>query len=222
MRTTRAATLVVGAAMLLLVSPPAHAVQLELHNGKRQTAEAEFHSTSGCIDTDVFMLATDVPVGIDVREGVRQVTVPSDNASALFLGIVRTDHCSNTELTAAFVDALPIPDADLQVADELSSASLNTAVTLHDYDSDTDLNVTLHLHWTATGDAIRENGLGLKDSVPGRDPFIIRIGDSGLRRQAQAAGSVTVAGENMTPNPSTGASMFSGVGHFEAIGFPPA
>jgi hypothetical protein len=215
-------TLIVGAAVLLLVfSAPAQA--LELHHGKQQSADAEFHSTSGCIDTDVFLLAVDVAVGTDVfSDGVRQQTVPGDHASDLFLGIERLDHCTHTELTGAFVDGLPIPDADFEVADDLTSASLSTTVVVHDDPTDTDLSVGLDLHWDATAPATRENGLELTDTVPGRDPFVIRIGDSGLRSQAEAVGSVTVGGKNMTPNPSDGASLFSGVFHFVAIGTPPS
>lgn len=209
-------------ALLAVLSPPAHAVTLELHHAKGTSANAVFESTSGCIDTEVFFLADDTLVGADQRLGVTEVSVPKDHASDLFLGIVRFNHCTNTDVTAAFVDALPIADADFQIADDLSSASLNTTVTLHDDVTNTPLSVALDVAWTATGPATREGGLVLSDSFPGPDPSIIRIADTGTRRDAQAVGSVTVGGENLTPDPSVQADMFSGVSYFEAIGTPPA
>jgi hypothetical protein len=216
-----ASLLLLAAAVLLLVlSAPAQAVTLELHHGKTESADADFFSTSGCIDTGAFVAADDILVGTDQRLGVKQVSVPKDQAADVFLGIFRFDHCTNTDLTDAFEPAIPIPGADFQIADDLSSASLNTTVTVHDFVTDTDLSAAVDVNWTATGAATREGGVGFKETFPGRDPFIIRIGDTGTRRDAQAAGSVTVGGENFTPDPTVEASLFSGVRDFEAIGTP--
>jgi hypothetical protein len=215
-----ASLLLLAAAVLLLVlSAPAQAVTLELHHSKAKSATADFESTSGCIDTGMHLFAADDLVATNQRLGVKEVSVPPDHASEFFLGFDRFNHCTNTDVTGAEGRG-PIADADFQIADDLSSASLNTTVTVHDFVTDTDLSAALDVDWTATGPATRESGLLLKDSVPGPDPFNIRIGDSATLRDAQAVGSVTVGGENLTPDPSVGANMFSGVFYFQAIGTP--
>ena len=217
-----AASLFFAAGVLLLVlSAPAQAVALELHHAKPKSADADFETTSGCIDTGVFVAAEDLLVATDQGGGEKQVRVPKDHASDLFLGLFRFNHCTNTDVTTAFESAIPIPDADFQIADDLSAASLNTTVTVHDDVTNADLSVALDVDWTATGPVTREGGLQLKDTFPGQNPFVIRIGDTGTRRDAQAVGSVTVGAENLTPDPSVEASLFSGETYFEAIGTPP-
>jgi hypothetical protein len=220
-RTTSAAILLLVAAAVLLsvLSAPARAVTIELHHGNTTSANADFESTSGCIDTSVSFLAEDVLVSANQRLGVKEVSVPPDHASDLFLGIFRFDHCTNTVLTDAFQPAIPIADADFQIADDLSAASLNTTVSLVNYVDNSTLSVALHVNWTATEPGFHEGGIGFSESEPG---FMIRIGSAGTVRDAEAAGSVTVGTENLTPDPSVDAGMFSGAIYFVAIGTPPA
>jgi len=141
---------------------------------KDLSATADFQTSSGCVDTFV-------SVGAD--------------ASTAGVFITQFDTCSSTLLKEAFGQTA---NPDMQVDQNLRSASLHATIPVYDLVSNTTSPVAVNLTWT--GGSLRMS----EDSIfHMRGPGIIENGQfRGDFRPAVASGTVSDGVTNFTPDPS--------------------
>jgi hypothetical protein len=183
----------------LVVAFPAHAAPAEtIHfSFKGQFAEAFFTSTdpSGCIQTDAFVFAVDGKVK---QDGAHEVE------SSASVAISQFDLCTGTVLLDAFGSATLEP-AEFVIDKRLTSATLDTTVTVMDFVSGTTFPVDVALSWTGTGAAFR-----VKDHSQIKTPgFRLNSRFDGTSRNAAASGTVSHGTTNFTPEPAGFADMGS-------------
>ena len=146
------------------------------------TADANFggFDSTGCVFTAAFVSATN---GRNLMSGGPQLS------SSVFVAVSQFDVCSLTDLleSSGFAN---LPAGALQLDKGLNSGSLNTAVQVLDFVTNSPFNVDISLSWTGTGAisatrnhmSVREPGLRINDTI---------TGDS---RQAATSGSITGMG----------------------------
>lgn len=165
---------------------------------KGQDAFAFFESfdSSGCIGTFVGVSAVDG----SVKTGPGQPAVES----SAFMFIDQFDFCTGISLISAF-GSNPLVADEFQIDKNLNSATLNTAIVVCCDSSGTSFLVPVGVNWTGTGDPFRQkNHFQIK--TPG---FKLNFRFDGTFRNAEASGSVSVGGTNLTPDPAVFAQMGS-------------
>ena len=164
---------------------------IEIFKFRGDTVTAAFINTDGCIETSVFMAAT---------EGVSQSPPgPGSPVTQVGLFILQYDVCTDTRLVSAEA-VTDVPEADFQVSNKLEQATLNTTVTVTDYAADpaASFDVFIDLTWTATGPLSRQgNNSNFNDHGCN-----IHNRFQGTSRTAEASGSVSDGTINYTPQSS--------------------
>jgi hypothetical protein len=183
----------------LVVAFPAQAAPAETFHFsfKGQFAEAFFTSTdpSGCIQTDVFVFAVDGKL--------KQDGAPAVESSAS-VAISQFDVCTGTGLLDAFGSATLEP-AEFVIDNKLTSATLDTTVTVMDFVSGTTFPVDVAVSWTGTGATFR-----VKEHSQIKTPgFKLNSRFDGTFRDAAASGTVSDGTTNFTPEPAAFADMGS-------------
>jgi hypothetical protein len=200
---------VLAAATLMALPRPAGAAGVPInqsHDASELLAKADFSSTSGCIETFGGVGATDVgPGSSDFGGGA---------GSLVNFFAARIDTCTDT-LLEVLNNRVPIPDSDFQIADDLSSASLNTTVAVQDDVSGATFNLAMHLDWTATGPATHVHDAF--PATPNPDHVTVVAGVVGTDQPAQAVGTMSDGTTEFAPNPSDEADLFSGEERFKII-----
>jgi hypothetical protein len=196
----RTAKLLVGLVLLALLtsSLPTPVRAGDTFNLRGPSAFAGFFSPdpSGCVFTDVFVFAND--------RRLHDPPGPPTTFSEAFVNIFQFDNCTGTELISAFGSA-QLADPAFQITPQLTSATLNTTIEVFDFVSGSTFNVDVALTWTGTGGLIRQSQRS-HFRAPG---FIQHSRFTGSFRDAQASGSVSLGGTNLTPEPSFFAQLAS-------------
>src|SRR6266545_541718 len=185
---TRLLAVVSLAFVLMALALPARAAGAETLHVKfqGQTAQAEFSSTKGCVQTVVYVLATDG----------RFKTDPGgpEAASGGEVYISKFDVCAQTQLVDAFGFAVLAPD-EFQVDEQLTAATLTATIEVSDFTSGTSFPVHVSVSWTGFGDTFsQDDRFHLK--TPG---FKVNFHLDGTFRQAAASGTVSDGTTNFTP-----------------------
>ena len=168
------------------------------YNFKARGGHAHFSNTdpSGCIVTDVFVFAAE--------EVLKTPHGPADASPRSTLQISQYDTCTDTLLLAAD-GSTALAGSDLQVANKLKSATLDTTINVFDQVSNTSFDVTVNLNWAGTGDLIRDNQ-NFQIRSPG---CIVNLRMHGTFRSAEASGSISDGTTEFAPGSSVEAGMFS-------------
>ena len=154
------------------------------------SAFADFESVdpSGCISTSVI---------VNLMEA--KVSHPAVSSSSLaLLSVTEFDSCTNTFLLSAF-GSVNLVDQQFQIT-ELKSATLKTTAEIFDFVSNTQITVEVNVSWAGTGG---DDRLSSRFTFVSRSPgFLSIFRDLGVLLDASATGSVTLAGTDLTPNPT--------------------
>jgi hypothetical protein len=166
---------------------------------KGPSAIASFFNTSGCINTDVFVIASEA----------RTQDAPGkpNNLSFASVTIFQYDSCTDTVLLSAWGTTNPLPTSALQISKTLDTGTLNTTVNLFDEVSVSNFDVQVDLAWTATGPLNREK-FTTHVKTPG---CITNSHYQGKSRPAQAVGMVSDGLINFTPSASIQGTSLSSV-----------
>ncbi len=188
---TRLLTVVSLALVLMALAVPARAAGSETLHVKFQghTAQAEFSSINGCVQTVVYVLATDG----------RFKTDPGgpEAASGGEVYVSQEDVCTQTQLVDAFGFADLAPD-DFQIDGQFTAATLTATIEVSDSTSGTSFPVHVSVSWTGFGDTFsQDNRFHLK--APGSK---VNFHMDGTFRQATASGTVSDGTTNLTPEPA--------------------
>ena len=200
---------VLAAAALMVLPHPAGAAGVPInqsHDAREQFASADFSSTAGCIETFGGVSATDVGPGSSDFGG--------GTGSLVNFFAARLDTCTDT-LLEVLNNRVPIPDSDFQIADDLSSASLNTTVAVQDDISGATFNLAMHVDWTATGPPTHIHEAD--PATPNPDHVTFVAGTVGTERSGQAVGTMNDGTTEFAPNPSDEARLFSGEDRFKIL-----
>jgi len=195
---TRLLTVASLAVVLMALALPVRAAGAEtLHvNFKGQTAQAEFSSTHGCVQTVVYVLASDGrfktdPGGPEAASGAESY-------------IFQSDVCTQTQLLAAYGFAVLAP-SEFQIDQQFTAATLTATIEVFDFVSGTSFPVDVDVSWTGFGDTFT-----VKDRFHQRAPgFKANFRFDGTFRDATAAGTVTDGTTNFTPEPAVFAQLGS-------------
>lgn len=158
---------------------------------------ASFLNISGCISTDVFVIASEAMVQ----------DAPGTPSALSFASatIYQYDTCTNTALLHAYGSTNPLPNSAFQVSKMLDTASLNTTINVFDEISGSSFDVDIDLAWTATGPLNRDRAKSHVKS-PG---CIMNSNYLGKSRAAQASGTVSDGMVNFASGPSISATISS-------------
>lgn len=183
---------------------------IEMFKFRGDSVSAFFTNTDGCIETSVFVAAT---------EGVIQRPPgPGSPVTEVALLIFQFDVCSETRLVSAEA-VTSVPEADFQVSKKLEQATLNTTMTVTDFAADpqASFDVFINLTWTATGPLSRQNN----NSNFNNHGCNIHNRFHGTSRTAEASGSVSNGTMNYTPQTSVEAFIMSANNGVVIIGCTP-
>ena len=183
---------------------------IEMFKFRGDSVSAFFTNTDGCIETSVFVAAT---------EGVIQSPPgPGSPVTEVALLIFQFDVCSETRLVSAEA-VTSVPEADFQVSKKLEQAILNTTVTVTDFAADpqASFDVFINLTWTASGPLSHQNN----NSNFNNHGCNIHNRFHGTSRTAEASGSVSNGTMNYTPQPSVEAFIMSANNGVVIIGCTP-
>jgi len=188
---TRLLTVTSLALVLVALALPAHAAGAETQHVKFQgrTAQAEFSSTQGCIETVVYVLATDGRVKTDPGG--------PEAASGAESYIFQSDTCTQTQLRAAYGFAVLAPD-EFQIDERFTAATLTATIEVFDDVSGTSMPVAISVRWTGYGDTFSQD-----DRFHVKEPGLkVNFHLDGTFRQATASGIVSDGTTNLTPEPA--------------------
>ena len=163
------------------------------------SAIASFFDASGCINTDVFVIASEAKT----QDAPGRPTALSYASVTIF----QQDACTGTVLLTAYGTTNPLPEAALTISRDLSRGALHTTVNVFDEVSVSNFDVYIDLAWTSTGPLNREK---FTDHV--RTPgCIMNSRYLGKSRPAEAVGTVSDGSVNFTPSPSVKGTSLSSV-----------
>jgi hypothetical protein len=188
---TRLLTVTSLALVLMVLALPARAAGAQTLHVKfqGQTAQAEFSSTQGCLQTVVYVLATDGRVKTDPGG--------PEAASGAESYIFQSDTCTQTQLLSAYGFAVLAP-SEFQIDQQLTAATLTATIKVIDVVSGTSIPVAVSVRWTGFGDTFsQDNRFHLKE--PG---LKVNFHLDGTFRQATASGTVSDGTTNLTPEPA--------------------
>ena len=155
-------------------------------NFKGPSVRASFYDGLGCVITDVFVIATEARF--------RDQPGPAQRLSYASVTIFQYDVCTDTPLHYAYGTTSPLSEGAFQMSNKLSSASLNTTITLFDELSGDTFDVDVNLAWTASGSPTRSH-----DVTHTRTPGCKTNSHiTGYTNPAQAAGSISDGTTNFT------------------------
>jgi hypothetical protein len=185
----------VGALCLALVlaglTLPTPVWAVDIYNIMGPYATASFSTTdpTGCIVTNVNVYATDG----------RQQNPPGPPTASSVADVIisQYDDCAGALLLSGFGEATLTREA-FQVTGQSISATLNATVPVTDSVTGSTFNVEVALTWTGTGELTRVSDR-YHDQEPG---FTFESRSEGTVRPAVTSGSVSLAGTNLTPQPS--------------------
>lgn len=178
--------------VLLGLALPARAAGAEtLHvQFQGQTAQAEFSTTQGCVQTLVYVLATDGRFKTD--PGSPQA------ASGGEVYLSQFDVCTQTQLVDAFGFAVLAPD-EYRIDEQFTTATLTATVEVSDVASGASFPVHVGVRWTGFGDTFSRDERYRRQEAPG---VWVNFHQDGTFRQATASGSVSDGTTNFTPEPA--------------------
>jgi hypothetical protein len=179
------------AVVLMALALPARADGAETLHVKfqGQTAQAEFSSTQGCVQTVVYVLATDGrfktdPGGPEAASGAESY-------------IFQSDTCAQTQLRAAYGFAVLAPD-EFQTDQRFTAASLAATIQVADVVSGTSFPVAVSVRWAGFGDTFSQD-----DRFHLKEPGLkVNFHLDGTFREASASGTVSDGTTNLTPEPA--------------------
>jgi hypothetical protein len=172
----------------------------DIFHSRGQRASAFFSSMdpSGCIVTNVFVIASE--------EGFRNPPTPGETSSWTEFAVSQFDVC--TEPLTVLLDAegfAVLSDSDFQVSRNLDSAVLNATVNAFDEVYRTWFEVSIHLTWAGTGPLASRNS-----TTHFNNPDChINAHFNNPSRAAEASGTVSDGTTNFTPEPSVEAAISS-------------
>src|SRR5215216_2855214 len=145
MRTrTRLLTLVSLGFLSLVPALPANAaVRTELVRYKGISVQAYFASTEGCIETIVYVHASDGTVKFEPGG--------PEAASGGDVSLFQKDVCTHTQLRSAYGRTQLMPD-QFQIDEEFTTASLAARINVFDAVSGADIPLDVNMAWTGYGD----------------------------------------------------------------------
>src|SRR5215216_2493341 len=166
-------------------------------NFKGPTAFAHFLNSSGCMVTDVMVIASEARL--------QDSPGPATEISFASVTIYQYDSCTGEILLSASGTTNPLSEGELQISKKLSAARLNTIVSAYDEVSGTTLDLNVSLTWMATGPVSMDK---TNDHVrTGR--CITNSRFRGESRIAEAWGSVMAGTTNFTPETSVRSTYLS-------------
>lgn len=153
---------------------------------KGPSVRASFYDGLGCVITDVFVIATEARF--------RDQPGPAQPLSYASVTIFQYDVCTDTPLHYAYGTTSPLSEGAFQISNKLSSASLNTTITLFDEVSGDTFDVDVNIAWTALGSPTRSHDV-MHTRTPGckTNSHI-----TGYSNPAAAAGSISDGTTNFT------------------------
>lgn len=186
----------VGAVLAMLLvsfSPPIAALAAESTQYSGMGADAYFSSVDGCINTDTFVQGLDF-----------QYKKPSgEPQSYAYLTVSQYNSCTGE--TLMYVEGLTwVSESDFQVSPKQDTATLTATVTGYDEVSQSNVELSVDLTWTAEGPVTRT-----KTSNHYKFPGChINEKFTQMTRTGVAYGSVSDGETNFTPEPSWSASVW--------------
>lgn len=159
-------------------------------------AEAGFFSfdPTGCVVTDVFVFGAEQRLKASPSK-------PTEGPVA-FVSVVEFDVCTNNVLREVFGQT---QDASLEAdRTKLGEARLQATITGTDFVTGTEVQMEVDVTWTGTG-GLTFQSFQSRVRQPG---FLARFSSKGTFREATASGTVSLAGENLTPDAAFFADIF--------------
>jgi len=188
------------AVLTLVLAAFAHPSAVDAGGGqsfsfKGPSVRASFYSGLGCVITDVFVIASEARF--------RDEPGPAERLSYASVTIFQYDVCTDTQLLYAYGSTSPLSQGDFQMANKLSSAGLNTTVTLFDEVSGNTFDVSVDLTWEASGALTRYH-----DVTHSRTPGCKTNSHfTGYSRPADASGTISDGTTNFTAGISSWANL---------------
>ena len=181
------------AMLLVSFSQPIAALAAESIQYSGMGADAYFSDTDGCINTDTFVQGLDF-----------QYKKPSgEPQSYVFLTVSQYNSCTGESIL--YVEAFGwVSESDFQVSPKQDTATLTATVTGYDWVSQSNVELSVDLTWTAEGPATR-----MKTNNHYKFPGChINEKFTQLTRTGVASGGVSDGEMNFTPQPSWSASVW--------------
>ena len=185
--------LAVVAMLLVSFSQPSAARAAESTQYSGMGADAYFSNVDGCINTDTFVQGLDY-----------QYKKPSgEPQSYVYLTVSQYNSCTGESMM--YVEAFGwVSESDFQVSPKQDTATLTATVTGYDWVSQSNVELSVDLTWTAEGPVTRTK-TNEHYKFPGCH---ITEKFTQLTRTGVAYGSVSDGGMNFTPEPSWSASVW--------------
>jgi hypothetical protein len=159
------------------------------------SVRASFYDGLGCVITDVFVIASEARF--------RDEPGPAQRLSYASVTIFQYDVCADTQLLYAYGTTSPLSQGDFQMSNKLSSAGLNTTITLFDEVSGNTFDVSVDLTWEASGPLTRHH-----DVTHSRTPGCKTNSHfTGYSRPAAAWGTISDGTTNFTADVSSWANL---------------
>jgi hypothetical protein len=160
-------------------------------SGSSVIASFESLDASGCVITDTFVFAD---------SGIFNNPPPGGPTPSIVagIGISQFDQCSGLLTIAA---AGSTDQVSLNIATDLSTATLTGTIPVDEVVSGTTLYLTVNMKWTATADIVHQVS-NSHVRVPG---FVAAAHFNGDLRDGLASGSVSGSGQEFTPGVSISA-----------------
>ena len=192
MRTrTRLLTLVSLGFLSLVPALPANAaVRTELVRYKGISVQAYFASTEGCIETIVYVHASDGTVKFEPGG--------PEAASGGDVSLFQKDVCTHTQLRSAYGRTQLMPD-QFQIDEEFTTASLAARINVFDAVSGADIPLDVNMAWTGYGDTFNQDERYHEDAPLLK--FHFRL--DGTYRNGTASGTVSDGTINYSPTLAT-------------------
>jgi hypothetical protein len=141
------------ALVLAMFSQPRGVSAADVFHFTRQAVDATFVNVdpSGCIYTSVDLVAAE-----------QIAKTPPDAARPsgwIFVHVFQADFCANTVIHTA-ITTVPLSESELELSGNLHWATLQTTVSLVDYETNEPFDVAIDLTWRATNPRRHENTPG--------------------------------------------------------------
>lgn len=162
-----------------------------------QAADAQFGQFTGCSSSSVFVQASDVQ-----QRG--SIFAPANTSNA-FVSIFQFDFCGPQPIFRSVSASTVLPDDGFVLNGNLDSATLKATLSGFDFTSGRNVVIAVDLQWKGANEVGVARSRTRFESETGsgkqKQQFI------GTSRPMTASGSVTIDGDNITPNESTIASV---------------
>lgn len=194
---------VLTALIALAVTPPVTVGAGDVLHVRGQAAYATFQSSddAGCVSNWVSVQVHEV-------ETQRRPQQSSVTTTTAFLYVEQRDDCTQTVLMQAGGWDVPLPEGDGQVANNLSSATLNASLDLFDYISNSTVTADVHLTWNPTDERASLTWYHNSSHTP---QSIYNSHSTGKMRAAQVSGTVSIGSVNYTPIPTSDGQFGTGM-----------